>query len=686
MNIPVLVATLISALSFSVHAQECPAEVVRETQMQKQMDAAEKRYDVYAPAAEETIQKIKQAPRLDTLNGKTIALVGGSFMAEITHPELKRLILKDYPDAKIVLLDEIGSAGPYPAPGVRREKQEEFARKLKEFKIDAVIAGNGGCGLCTPKEMGSCITAEHSGIPSVMIAAPGFIEQAKSTAYTNGIPVQRVATYPGAFSSHTQEELIKNTREALYPQIVKALTDPVTEEEIKAVAQKNAAAPRTVAYSGTIDGINGYFIKRGWSDGLPVVPPTKDRVDEFLRYTPYHADDVIGVLPVAYRKVTAFDVAVTGVMAGAKPEYMPVLIAFTKAMADGDFRRTLSSTHGWTPFCWLNGPLSRQLGFDSAQGEISAANNKMIGRFIDLAMLNLGGYKIKENRMGTFGYLSSFCLAEDEEAALKAGWLPHQMQKGFSVNDNTLTAASSLSWGNNLTPATSDGEKIMELLAWDAVEKEQFGLGSGMPFVNRTLLITESVARDLAQTYPSKENLEDALVKTARRPLDERAYAKYWANPGGSYDTKEMPVQKIRGKLSREENAAETSAPPWLEWTGKQTIETVPVMEKGKTDILVTGDANRNKIMTVPGGQSATIKIELPENWNELTTKLGYRPIEDFYIKTPVPPQTATKPEIRRKKNQNRRFENFRSGNEQTNRFRHQRPMRRTADQREKNN
>ncbi|MBR1944948.1 MAG: hypothetical protein IJ846_01460, partial [Alphaproteobacteria bacterium] len=229
-------------------------------------------------------------------------------------------------------------------------------------------------------------------------------------------------------------------------------------------------------------------------------------------------------------------------------------------------------------------------------------------------------------------------------------------------------------------------EKIMELLAWDAVEKEQFGLGSGMPFVNRTLLITESVARDLAQTYPSKESLEDALVKTARRPLDERAYAKYWANPGGSYDTKEMPVQKIRGKLSREENAAETSTPPWLKWTGKQTIETVPVMEKGKTDILVTGDANRNKIMTVPGGQSATIKIELPENWNKLTTKLGYRPIEDFYIKTPVPPQTATKPEIRRKKNQNRRFENFRSGNEQTNRFRHQRPMRRTADQREKNN
>lgn len=658
---------VISLMTFpflSVQAQQCPADVVQEVQLQKQKDAAEKRYDVYAPVGEETIRKIKQAPRLDTLNGKTIALVGGSFMAEITHSELKRLILKNYPDAKIILLDEIGSAGPYPAPGVRRERQEEFARKLKEFKVDAVVAGNGGCGLCTPKEVGSCITAEHLGIPSVMIAAPGFVEQAKSNAYTNGVPAQRVATYPGAFSSHTQEELIKNTQDVLYPQIIEALTSPITEEEINAIAQKNASAPKTIAYSGTIDGINDYFIRRGWSDGLPIVPPTKERVEEFLRYTPYQADDVIGVLPVAYRKVTAFEVAVTGVMAGAKPEYMPILIAFTKAMTDGDFRRTLSSTHGWTPFCWLNGPLSRQLGFDSGQGEISASNNKMLGRFIDLAMLNLGGYKIKENRMGTFGYLSSFCLAENEEAALKTGWQTHQMQKGFSVNDNTLTAASSLSWGNNLTPATSDGEKIMELLAWDAVEKEQFGLGSGMPFVNRTVLITESVSRDLAKAYPTKESLEDALIKTARRPLDERAYAKYWANPGGSYDTKEMPVQKIRGKLSREENAETTVAPPWLKWTGKQSIETVPVMEKGKTDILVTGDANRNKMMTVPGGQSATIKIELPENWNELTTELGYRPIEDFYLKTSVQPQV--RPE---QKKEERRF----SGTEQRGRQR-QRP------------
>ena len=100
-------------------------------------------YDVMSPIGESTIKQIQQAPRLSTLNGKTIAIVGGSFMANVTHPEIKRLILQHYPDAKVILLSEIGSAGPYPAPGVKRQQKDEFERKLKEMKVDAVISGNG---------------------------------------------------------------------------------------------------------------------------------------------------------------------------------------------------------------------------------------------------------------------------------------------------------------------------------------------------------------------------------------------------------------------------------------------------------------------------------------------------------------------------------------------------------------
>ena len=139
-------------------------------------------YAVLSPVPGTAATPIKQGSRLKSLDGKTIALVGGSFMANVTHPELKRLILAEYPSAKVYLLSEIGAAGPYPRQGVVRREKDAFQARLKECNIDAVISGNGGCGLCTPKETGSCIAAEVLGIPSVMIAAPGFVKQAKNTA------------------------------------------------------------------------------------------------------------------------------------------------------------------------------------------------------------------------------------------------------------------------------------------------------------------------------------------------------------------------------------------------------------------------------------------------------------------------------------------------------------------------
>ena len=178
-------------------------------------------------------------------------------------------------------------------------------------------------------------------------------------------------------------------------------------------------------------------------------------------------------------------------------------------------------------------------------------------------------------------------------------------------------------------------------MAWDAVEKEQFAVGSGTPFVYRTMLVTEYVARDLAAQFKSKDALEDALIETARRPLEERAYANYWGNPGSAFDPSVYTVNRHAQKISQNEGSSETDTPPWLGWSGLETVETVPVMVKGKTAILITGDANRNKTMCVPGGGFATIKIELPTNWDKLTEKLGYAPLSSFYLKSNLKPDPA---------------------------------------------
>ena len=619
----------ITAISVTIVAAECKDGIC------PLPAGGEAAYTVLSPVPESAVEPIEPAPRLKSLDGKTIALVGGSFMANVTHPELKRLILAEYHTAKVYVLSEIGSAGPYPRPGVVRREKDEFQRKLKEFKVDAVVSGNGGCGLCTPKETGSCIAAEVLGIPSVMIAAPGFVKQARSAAASAGLQELRIAEYPGAFASHTREELLENTRKVLWPQVKKGL---MGGSRSRATVDAQERVPP--ALSGTLAEIQRIFLDSGWTDGLPVVPPTEQAVAEFLRFTDLPPDQSLGAIPPAQRDVTVRHVAVNGVMAGCPPEFMPLLLAFVEAMKDGDFRRTLASTHAWTPYCWLNGPVARQLGFDCGQGEICEPKNAVLGRFINLALLNLGGYRVKENRMGTFGYLMPWCLVEDEAAALKIGWKPYHMQRGYSVDDSTLTAASSINWGNNLVPASSDGERIKDMMAWDAVEKSQMAVASGMPCTYRTFFVTEGVARDLAKTYQTKDALCRALEDAARIPLGSRAFANYWGNPGSAFDPERYPLSRHEDRIADKEGAATTQTPPWLAWTGEARMETVPAMAPGKSAFVVTGDPSRNKSLCVPGGGFATIKIVLPKAWDTLMAERGYKPLADFRLTTDLKPDT----------------------------------------------
>ncbi|MBE6251810.1 MAG: hypothetical protein E7111_09230 [Bacteroidales bacterium] len=588
-------------------------------------------YAVVCPVGLSSVEMISQAPRLETLEGKTIAVVGVSFMTHVTHSEIKNLIKRHYPSARVILLDEIGIAGPYPAPGVRRRAKEDFQAKLKEMKVDAVISGNGGCGLCTPKETGSCIAAEYLGIPSVVIAGPGFIEQAKYTARNNGVPVMRVAEYPGAFATHSPEELIRNTREVLWPQIVSALTTPISDEELSVNISGSKGDIRDDVFYGTVDEINTYFNEMKWSDGLPVIPPTFEKVESFLKYTDLKWDETVAILPIAHRNTTTWHIAVNAVMSGCRPEYMPILIALTKGLGDPNFRRTLASTHAWVPYCWLNGPVARQLGIDSGQGQINEAANVAIGRFLNLALMNLCGYYVKQDRMGTFGYPMSWCMVEDDAACLRVGWQPYHVRNDYNLNDNTITLGSTLLWGNNMAPSTTDPQKLMELLAWDISERSQFALGSGRQYTFRTILMTEPVAKILADRYKSTQALERDLIEASRRPLKERAFANYYANPGGAKDGGKYNLRQYQGNIRKTEEGEMTPTPAWYD-SPESELMTVPTMKRGMTAFIITGDSARNKVQTMPGGGFATIRIGLPRNWDILMSELGYKPLKEYKL------------------------------------------------------
>ena len=624
-------ASVFGATRYSTNASECVDGVCL---VPRYADNGRENYAIVSPVGYHDVEMIKQAKRLDTLAGKTIALVGGSFMAVTTHNELKRCIEKEFPTAKIYIFDDIGQAGPYSVFG-QTEKTKAFQERLKELKVDAVISGNCGCGLCTTKECGNTIAAEYIGIPTVTVAAPTFVAQVHSTGVNRGVPVLRTAEYPGAFASHSTDELKKNAREVLWPQIKEALTTQITKEEIEKYAPEGKRPADEIIYYGNYDDVQEFMNINNWTDGLPVVPPTDETIQEYLKFTGYKGSDILGTFALAYRECTVYTVAANAVMAGVPKEFMPVCIAFVQGMNNGEWRRPLASTHGWTPFAWLNGPLARQLGIDNQQGMISEKANKALGRFIDLAMLNIGGYYVKENRMGSFGYLTPFTFSEDEEACVKIGWKPYHVSQGYDLNANTITAGSALAWGNNVTPATDDGEKIMEMMAFDITEKQQNGLGNTKPQVPRTIFITEYVAKDLAKDYKTKSDLEDALIETARRPLALRTYAHYWANTG-SQQYKRRTFDEQYDMLAKDpvEQAKMTPTPEWLKaLIQDEEIMTIATMNKGDTALLVTGDANRNKFQVIPGGGFVTTEIKLPKNWNELVVPLGYQPIENYYLK-----------------------------------------------------
>ncbi len=580
-----------------------------------------------------TIEPITQPARLDTLEGKTIALVGGSFSASVTHAILRDMLEEEF-GCKTYYMDEIGKGGTF-NPNNQSAQSKEFQQKLKSMGVDAVISGNCGCGICTVKETGNALAAEYIGIPAVVVGAETFIAQIRSTGFNRGVPVVRTAAYPGAFAADTTEEQERKARDILYDQVVEGLTTQITQAEIDEIAGAISSVQYDdVIFTGSYQRIQEFYEVNEMTDGLPVVPPTKAKVEYYLAYTDYKAEDLVCTkyngdpqdVPPANRSITAYQVAVNAIMAGCPPEYMPLCIAITKCLGHGDFYKPLQSTHAWTPYILVSGPIAKELGVSFDENMTNAEANKLLGRYMSLAMLNLAGYKIKENRMGTFGYMEPFAFAEDEETCKEIGWEPYHVFRGFEADENVITCGSTVTWGNSVTPATDNAEKIMQLLSWDITEKQQNGLGNTNPRVPRMVFMTAETAKDLAEGYASKDVLEDTLISTARRPLWMRTYAHYWANTGSKIhlnQTIDEHYAFIANGGSTENVEADilvnSTVPEWLQGVVPfDTLAMVQTMEKGRTGFVVTGGDSKSEFQVMPGGDCASYEIELPKNWEGL--------------------------------------------------------------------
>jgi hypothetical protein len=188
---------------------------------------------------------------------------------------------------------------------------------------------------------------------------------------------------------------------------------------------------------------------RGWTDGLPVVPATRYLADEMLAAAGLKPDAVITEMPSRKAAVTADKVAINAVLAGCKPEYMPVVVAAVKAMATPEFglHHVAAALAGPTIVIVVNGPIARKLGINATNNVFGPGirANATIGRAVRLILLNCLRYKAgisDRSTMGTPGKYSC-CIAENEE---DHPWEPWHVQRGFKAEDSTVTlvAASTM--------------------------------------------------------------------------------------------------------------------------------------------------------------------------------------------------------------------------------------------------
>ncbi|MFC1986813.1 hypothetical protein ACFLWC_07515, partial [Chloroflexota bacterium] len=234
---------------------------------------------------------------------------------------------------------------------------------------------------------------------------------------------------------------------------------------------------KDIIFKGTFEEVNRFFYENEWSDGLPIVPPTVEKVEEFLRYTGRSANQVIGTLLPDIREATIWNTAVNGVMAGCRPEYMPVLVGLVEAMADEIFGQAhLACTAGPEILITLNGPIIKDLGFNYEQGVLRDGfqANTTVGRFWRLFSRNVAGFVPHKTDKATFGGTWRVVLAENEDALARIGWLPMSVDQGFKAGDNVVTISSCTSTDSLPSAGAAKAEVILNRLAARIVDNQLY--------------------------------------------------------------------------------------------------------------------------------------------------------------------------------------------------------------------
>jgi hypothetical protein len=294
--------------------------------------------------------------------------------------------------------------------------------------------------------VGLALALERSGIPAVPVSTHVFARLAKATAIGEGMPTARNVFVPQPVVGRSPAEL-RAYIEGIDPisgrpfmqGVVEGLTRTLTAEDFKG-ASFERSTPRLLE-PDTEENLRELFMRNSWTDYLPIILPTEERVERMLKGTKHARDKVVGRLqPTAFREYWQFDVekvAVNAVMAGARPGYLPVILA----MAASGISARSSSTNSFATISVVNGPIRNEIGMNSGIGALGPYNhaNATLGRAYGLVSQNVQGGSVPgDTYLGTLGNFLNYsaCFAEAEE---RSPWAPFHVDEGFRADESTVS-------------------------------------------------------------------------------------------------------------------------------------------------------------------------------------------------------------------------------------------------------
>lgn len=375
---------------------------------------------------------------------------------------------------------------------------------------------------------------EKVGIPTVTVATNEFVGLARSTMESIGLADMAFVEVPHPMGMIPLDQ-IRAKADAAFPEIVKAATQWKPSKTTIEGLGKPAYPAERIKFKGTYADVNKMFFEKGWSLGLPIIPPTPEAVQAMLKGTTRKPDEVVWIVPPRMGKLTVELVATLGVMAGCKPEHMPLLLAIVKAFSDENmgWRGTTTTTAATEPMVIINGPIVKELGIAYSTGNMGAEQpvNVALGYFVNLVGDVVGGSVPPEPDKSTQGSpadLVAMVLGENEDAN---PWKQsYAVEHGFKPTDNVVTVFTAYPGTGNIDHNSVKGTDLLNTMCASAAgvasgisrcltDPAQGGTGVGWLF----MLLGPEHAATIASEFKTKQAVAQYIVDNAKLPFKQYA-------------------------------------------------------------------------------------------------------------------------------------------------------------------